>query len=124
MEPRRLAALDMWGTAGGSRRRKVIQAEFVLGAIGCTVLGVAALVTAETTIWFVVGVWLLGAGVNYVPLALYAHALAAPGRLEAEIGDADVRSELRRAGIQQFWIAVPFAVTAAAAAAEARAHRR
>ena len=31
---RRLAALDMWGSAGTSRRRQLIRAEFVIGATG------------------------------------------------------------------------------------------
>ena len=120
MEPRRLAALDMWGTAGSLRRRHVIRAEFVIGALGCTALGVGLLITASTLVRALVGVWLVGAGVNYVPLALYAHALSRPGRLEPEIGSGDVRPELRRAAVQQFWIAVPFAVFAAALAAERR----
>jgi hypothetical protein len=124
LDVRRLAALDMWGTAGSSRRRSLIRAEFVVGAVGCTALGIAALVSAGSAVWSLVGVWLVGAGVNYVPLALYAQTLSAPGRLEAEIGDGDVRVELRRAGVQQFWIAVPFAVAAAAVAAETRARRR
>ncbi|MGZ4410293.1 MAG: hypothetical protein ACXVHL_36220 [Solirubrobacteraceae bacterium] len=102
----------------------MIRAEFIVGAVGCTALGIAALVSAGNAVWSVVGVWLVGAGVNYVHLALYAQSLSAPGRLEAEIGDGDVRVELRRAGIQQFWIAVPFAVAAAAVAAETKTRRR
>ena len=118
LDVRRLAALDMWGTAGGLRRRRLVRAEFVVGAVGCTALGIAAVVSAGDALLFAVGVWLIGAGVNYVPLALYAHVLSVPGRLEAEIGDGDVRPELRRAGVRQFWIAVPFAVAVAAVAAE------
>jgi len=114
----------MWGMAGSSRRRALIRAEFIVGAVGCLALGVAALASAGSAIWSAVGVWLVGAGVNYVPLALYAHSLSVPGRLEAEIGEGDVRAELRRAGAQQFWIAVPFAVAAAALAAEVRARQR
>ena len=114
----------MWGTRGSRRRRALIRAEFVVGALGCLALGVIALASAGSAFWFAVGVWLVGAGANYVPLALYAQSLSAAGRLEAEIGDGDVREELRRAGVQQFWIAVPFAVAAAAVAAEVRARRR
>ena len=123
LDVRRLAALDMWGTAGSLRRRTLIRAEFVVGAVGCTALGIAALSSAGSALWLAVGIWLVGAGANYVPLALYAHSLSSPGRLEAEIGGGDVRAELRRAGIRQFWIAVPFAVAVAALAAErARRH--
>ena len=60
-----------------------------------------------------------GAGVNYVPLALYARLLSKPGALEAELVDVlDLPRELRKAGAQQFWIAVPFAVAIAALATE------
>ena len=125
IDVRRLAAMDMWGTAGTLRRRRVIRAEFVIGAIGCVILGVFVLVTAGTVVWGVVGVWLVGAGVNYVPLALYARTLSQPGALEAElVGVVDLRSELRKAGAQQFWIAVPFAVAIAALATEVTAFRR
>ena len=112
--------MDMWGTAGTPRRRRVIRAEFVIGAAGCVILGVFVLLTAETVLWEVVGVWLVGAGVNYVPLALYARLLSKPGELEAELVDVlDLRRELRKAGAQQFWIVVPFAVAIAALATEA-----
>ena len=67
--------------------------EFVLGAIGCLTLGIAALVSARSGVWLAVG-GLAGRGVNYIPLALYAQSFSAPGRLETEIGDADVRAVL------------------------------
>jgi len=65
----------------------------------------------------VVGLWLVGAGINYVPLALHARSLSRPGALEAELAGVDVRRELRRAGAQQLWIAVPLAVAVSAAVA-------
>ena len=105
---RRLAALDMWGTAGSLRRRKVIRGEFLVGVIGCLGLGTLALNSGG---WMLaLGVWLVGAGVNYIPLAVEAMRLFRPGALEAELQGLDVRLELRRAGMQQLWIAVPFAV--------------
>ena len=113
MTVRRLAALDMWGTAGARRRRQLIRAEFVIGAVGCTVLGVLVLLAGGG--WLsVLGVWLVGAGVNYVPLALHAQSLSRQGALEAELHNVDLRRELRRAGVSQLWIAVPFAVAVAA----------
>ena len=109
LDVRRLAALDMWGSAGSMRRRRIIRAEFVIGVVGCTSLGLLAI--GRGSGWMVVlGIWLVGAGVNYVPLALHAQSLSRPGVLEAELAGVDVRSELRRAGLQQFWIAVPLAV--------------
>jgi len=106
---RRLAALDMWGTAGTIRRRRIIRAEFFLGAIGCTGLG--AYVIASGSGWMIaLGLWLVGAGINYIPLAHEAQSLSTPGALEQELHGIDVRHELRRAGAQQLWIAVPLAV--------------
>jgi hypothetical protein len=119
---RRLAALDMWGSAGTSRRRQLIRAEFVIGATGCTMLGVLAL--ARGSGWQVaIGFWLVGAGVNYVPLVLHAWSLSRTGALEGELKGLDISHELRRAGVRQFWIAVPFAV-AVAAIMQARASQR
>jgi hypothetical protein len=112
LDVRRLAALDMWGSSGSARRRRVIRAEFIAGTVGCTGLGLLCL--ARGTGWIAaVGFWLLGAGINYLPLALHAQALSKPGALEAELEGVDTRSELRRAGVQQLWIAVPFAVALA-----------
>jgi len=33
LDPRRLAAADMWGTSGSERRRTLIRVEFAVGAI-------------------------------------------------------------------------------------------
>ena len=119
---RRLAALDVWGSSGSVRRRRIIRAEFVVGVVGCSMLGLLALVRGSG--WMVVvGVWLVGVGVNYVPLALYARSLSQPGTLEAELAGVDTRRELRRAGVQQLWIAVPLAV-AGFALADMRSRRR
>ena len=120
IDVRRLAAMDMWGTAGTLRRRRVIRAEFMIGAFGCVILGSFVLLTAGSVTWEVIGVWLVGAGVNYVPLVLYAQLLSKPGALEAELVDVDRRRALRKAGAHQFWIAVPFAVAVAALVTEAR----
>ena len=112
LDVRRLAAADMWGTAGSLRRRRLIRVEFIVGAVGCTALGVLSLISGSG--WAdALGVWLIGAGVNYIPLALQAQSLSRPGALEAELHGLDLRSELRRAGVRQIWIAVPFAVAIA-----------
>jgi hypothetical protein len=115
LDVRRLAAVDMWGTAGTERRRRLVRAEFLAGAVGCTILGALALLSG--TGWeVVVGVWLVGAGVNYLPLAVQAQSLSRPGALEAELEGLNLRHELRRACAGQLWIAVPFAIAIAALA--------
>jgi hypothetical protein len=67
------------------------------------------------------GIWLVGVGVNYVPLAREAQSLSKPGALELELDGLDLRRELRSAGVRQFWIAIPLAVAVAALAD--RTHR-
>jgi hypothetical protein len=115
MGVRRLVAADMWGSRGTLTRRRLIRIEFVAGAVACTGLGALVFAaSSESWLWLVVGIWLLGAGINYVPLAVYAQSLSRPGALEAELDGVDVRGELRRVGVQQLWIAVPFAVAIAA----------
>ena len=113
LDPRRLAAADMYGTRGSARRRRIVRAEFVLGAVLCIGLGLLS-ITSASGIWLWVGIWLVGVGANYVILAVDALRLSRPGALEAELRGADVRRELRRAGTRQLWIAIPFALWVAA----------
>ena len=110
---RRLAALDMYGTTGSARRRRLIRAEFIIGAVGCTLLGVLALMSGNG--WAILmGAWLVATGMNYLPLAISAQSLSRPGALEAELVGADLPRELREAGTRQLWILVPLAVVIAA----------
>jgi uncharacterized membrane protein len=104
---RRLAAIDLHGAHGTRARRRVILAEFGFGAVGGTGLGVFVAAAGLGVGWTIFGVWLAGTCLNYVPLALQAVSLSRPGRLAAELGGADVRSELRRYTKAQFWIVVP-----------------
>ena len=119
---RRLAALDMWGTSGSARRRRLIRAEFIIGVVGCGLLGVLTLLSGSG--WTILlGIWLVAIGMNYVPLAISAQALSRPGALEAELVGADLPRELRQAGVRQLWILVPFAVVVAAMAQAWSSHR-
>lgn len=106
---RRLAAVDMFGSRGSVRRRRVIRAEFIVGAAACTALGAWVLMSGLGW-WRAVGAWLVGVGANYVPLAWHAVALSRPGALEDELRGLDLRREGRRAGVAQLWILVPFAL--------------
>jgi len=107
MNVRRLAAIDMHGLAGTQFRRRVILAEFVLGALGCVVLGLLTAARSQGVGWRVIGVWLVGVGVNYFVLALHAISLSRAGALDAELRGVDVGSELRRYTYLQVWIVVP-----------------
>jgi hypothetical protein len=90
------------------RRRRIILAEFAAGAIACPALGIWVLLTASGG-WLLIGVWLVGIGINYVPLALHAWSLSKRGALEQA-----PRMAIRRATVQQLWIALPLAVLIAA----------
>ncbi len=117
---RRLAALDMHGSRGTSRRRRVILAEFTLGTVGSLGLGVWALSNGGVT-GVALGVWLVGLAANYLPLALYAVALSRANAtaLEVELAGADLGAELRRYTRAQIWVLVPFWI-AGLALAQAR----
>ncbi len=106
LDVRRLAAVDLWGARGTRRRRAIIVAEFVLGATVGPALGLL-LAVEGSGLWRVLGAWIAGACLNYVPLALHAISLFPGRRLEAELSGVDVRGELRHYTVVQLWIAVP-----------------
>ncbi len=107
LDVRRLAAIDMHGVAGTRRRRRVILAEFVLGAVVGVITGVWVAVSAGSAGWQAFGAWVAGIGVNYAVLAWYAVSLSRPGALDAELTGVDVPRELRRYSYLQFWVVVP-----------------
>jgi hypothetical protein len=107
LDVRRIAAVDMWGGRGTRRRRAIIVAEFVLGATVGPVLGLLLAITGSALGWRVLGAWVAGACLNYIPLALHAISLFPGRRLEAELSGVDVRGELRYYTVAQLWIAVP-----------------
>jgi hypothetical protein len=102
---RRLAAVDMWGLRGTLQRRRIILAEFLTGVVVLLAVGVLLLPHVV-----VLGAWMIGAGVNYVPLAGYALLLSRPGALDTELSAVDVPRELRRYGVLQLWIFVPLSM--------------
>jgi hypothetical protein len=55
---------------------------------------------------------LIGARLNYAPLALYTVMLSRPGALDAELAGVDAGAELRRYGVLQLWILVPLSLVA------------
>jgi hypothetical protein len=107
VDVRRLAAIDMHGATGTSLRRRLIFAEFVFGAVGGLALGLWMATAGSGGAAQLVGAWVAGVGVNYVPLALFAASLSPPGALDAELAGADVGAELRRYSYTQMWIFVP-----------------
>ena len=107
LDVRRLAAVDMWGSAGVRWRRWVILIEFLLGVVGGGALGIGLIVARDGFLGRLLGAWLIGVALNYVPLAVHALALIRPNALEAELTGVDVYQELRHYTTAQFWVVVP-----------------
>jgi hypothetical protein len=120
LDVRRLAAVDMHGLTGTRLRRRVIVAEFWLGALACASLGIALIIATSTPLELVLGGWLIGLGANYVPLALYATAFSRGHALRDELAGADLRTELRYYTRTQLWVLVPGALVAFVVARPAR----
>jgi hypothetical protein len=111
---RRLAAIDMYGTSGTIRRRRVILAEFIAGLAAVVALGIWLVTGASSLSARILGIWLIGAGLNYAPLAAHAVMLSRPGALDAELAGVDTGRELRRYTVFQLWILVPLSLIAIA----------
>jgi hypothetical protein len=109
---RRLAAVDMYGTTGAARRRRIILAEFTTALAATVALGIWLVTAARGLGARILGIWLIGAGLNYAPLAAFAVSLSRPGALEAELADVDTGRELRRYSVLQLWILVPLSLIA------------
>jgi hypothetical protein len=110
VDVRRLAAIDMYGTRGTTRRRRIILAEFVAGVVVMVAFGVWLAAYASGLGGRAFGIWMIGAGLNYGPLAVYAIALSRAGALDAELAGVDTDRELRRYSGLQFWIFVPLSL--------------
>lgn len=109
MDPRRLAAVDMYGTRGTLRRRRIILVEFVGGLVAALAFG-GWLLSSGDAGNSVIGALVIGIGLNYAPLSVYAIRFSPHGALESELKDVDVQSELRRYSVLQFWAFVPLSL--------------
>jgi hypothetical protein len=109
VDVRRLAAIDMYGRYGSKRRRRLILAEFVLAAIDIPLLGLT-IVLAPSLPRVFLGAYLIGVGLNFVPLALHAISMSRAGRLGAELAGVDVAAEVRRYTAKHLFIGIPLLV--------------
>jgi hypothetical protein len=112
---RRLAAIDMHGIYGTRFRRRLILAEFLIGAAALVPFGTWQLTNAIGPADRLFGLWLIGTGLNYVPLSAYALALTRPGALAKELTGVDATAELRRYTVFQLWVLVPLSLVILAA---------
>ncbi|MEU7755247.1 hypothetical protein AB0B57_24910 [Micromonospora sp. NPDC049101] len=110
MNVRRLAAIDMYGSRGTTRRRWIILAEFLVGVVVMVTWGVWLLASTDGLGTRALGLWLTGAGLNYAPLSASAIALMRPGALDAELAGASIDGELRRYTVLQLWVFIPLSL--------------
>jgi hypothetical protein len=110
MDVRRLAAIDMHGVSGTLRRKRIVLAEFIVALIAGVALGAWIAAAAPGLGTRIFGIWMIGAGLNYAPLAAFAIALSRPGALETELVGVDASRELRRYSVLQLWLIVPLAL--------------
>ena len=115
---RKLAAVDM--ALHGAR---VIVAEFALGIVIPLVLGLisirAVLFAVVQSGWATaLGFWLIGIAANYFPLFIYAVVIARGGTVKEE-GQPEL-AHVKRYGIQQAIILIPFLVVVLALVQESR----
>jgi hypothetical protein len=82
--------------------------EFVTGAVVITMFGIWLATRASGGTGWLWAIWIIGIGINYAPLVAYAVALSRPGRLGSALSGVDTPRELRRYGVLQLWILVPF----------------
>jgi hypothetical protein len=85
-------------------------AEFVAGVVVSVAFGIWLMAHASGPTVRVLGIWAIGAGLNYAPLAAYAISLSRPGALNAELAGVDTGRELRRYSVLQLWIFVPLSL--------------
>ena len=107
---KRLAALDMYGATGTTRGRRIVLAEFIAAVAATMALGIWLVTGASGLGARIFGIWLIGVGLNYAPLAAYAISLSRPGALDAELVGVDTGRELRRYTVLQLWILVPLSL--------------
>ena len=118
---RKLAAIDLYFL--GSR---FILTEFGLGMVGLDALGwftLRAGIRREQGAWLIAwGLYMLGLGINYVPLFLHAISIARRGRAREEIADevGDRRGAARKYRRQSLVILIPMVVLVLATMQELR----
>jgi len=104
---RKLAAIDL--VFFGS---KVIIAEFAAGVLLCGALGILVLVQRDSFTQLVLGVYLIGLSINYVPMLIYAIGITTNKSTRAELGQElnDERRVMAKYRRQSLLLLVPFLV--------------
>jgi hypothetical protein len=102
---RRLAVIDLHGSAGSVLRLWLVRSEFVIAVALAAALGGVFLVSA-TPQGTLLGIIALGIACNYVVLAIWAFILRG-ARLAEEFAAHDIREDGRRISLGQWRLFVP-----------------
>ena len=105
---RKIVAVDM--VLHGTR---FILAEFAIGVILPLVIGLISIFPgifgfAQSGLQTVIGYWMLGIAVNYIPLFIYAVLIARAGTVKAE-GEPEL-VHIKRYNIQQLIVFIPLLI--------------
>ncbi|MFI5271485.1 MAG: hypothetical protein ACHQ4H_00450 [Ktedonobacterales bacterium] len=123
---RKLAALDLV-----FHGRTFILIEFGFGVVFCGALGVWLLAigaqsgAADAAPRLLFGAYALSIGINYVPLLLYAIALARRNTARAEVAaELEQKGAVRKYSLQQLLLLVPLVIPILTVAQEIGKHAR
>lgn len=88
---------------------KFIIAEFAGGALLCVALGIFVLLRGASLAQLVLGLYLISLGINYVPMLIYAIAIARGKSARAEIGNEldDTRRAMTKYRRQSLLLLIP-----------------
>jgi hypothetical protein len=102
--PRKLAAIDIFFLGP-----KVIIAEFAAGVLLSSALGAFVLYRGQSAWQSILGLYLISLGVNYVPMLVYAVAIARWHSAEAELGEEliDKRRAMAKYRRQSLLLLIP-----------------
>jgi hypothetical protein len=82
INPRKLAAIDIIFLGP-----TFIIIEFAGGVVLCAALGIFVLLRSHSVMTFVLGLYLISLGINYLPMLIYAVAITKNDSALAEIGE-------------------------------------
>lgn len=107
INPRKLAAVDI--VFLGS---KFVIAEFAIAVALCPALGIFVLLRGHSIWQLALGFYLICLGINYVPMLLYAVAVANRENARAEMGDElnDSRQAMAKYRRQSIFLLAPLLV--------------
>jgi len=98
---KKLVALDM-----SLNNSWIILIEFIVGSLGP--LALAYFIYEPTTLNLLKTLWLVGVGINYIPLAIYATSFQIHNNYRLISKDVMIAPIRKKYNLQQFLVLIPF----------------